>query len=96
MERGILINHRMRDAIGDHKAHGRHFFDDDMMEFFNIKIELGMTNNNLFITSEDDFDKTRILYTVRKYDWEKHWVIIVSKFQEFETLEDAMNFVNRY
>lgn len=91
-----MMNHKMRDAIGDHKAHGYHFFDDDTMEFWNSKIEFGMTDNNLFITSEDNFDRTRTLYTVQEYDWEGHCPNTVSGFQEFETLEDAIDFVNRY
>lgn len=89
------MNDLMRKAIADNKEHGYYFFDKDTKKFWNSKIVAGMYKNNTFVTSEDNYDRTRILYTVRQYDWEKHTVITIGEFQQFETKEEAVAVARR-
>ena len=86
----------MRKAIEDCKEYGNHFFDKTTMEFWNSKIVAGMYENNTFVTSEDNFDRTRTLYTARHYDWENHRVRTIGEFQQFKTEEEAIAFAKAY
>ena len=89
-------NGRMIEAIRDSLNNGSLFFSEDTMNFWNSKIEYGMFSNDTFVTSEDNFDRTKQLYTVRKYDWQNHQVINISEFQEFEDRNEAIRFAKDY
>lgn len=86
-----MKNGRMQDAIEDSLRNGSHFFTKDTMDFWNSKVEAGMYENNTFVTSEDNFDRSRKLYSVRQYDWESHEVETIT-FQQHDNLEDAIRF----
>lgn len=86
----------MIDAIRDSINSGSHFFTEKTMNFWNSTIEYGMFSNDTFVTSEDNFDRSRKLYTVRKYDWKNHSVIDISGFQEFEDRDKAIRFAKDY
>lgn len=89
-------NALMDKAIRDSRNHGSYFFDPDTMRFWNSKVVAGMFPNNTFVTSEDNFDSSKILYTARLYDWRTHNVTTIGEFQAFTTKEDAINFAVRY
>lgn len=83
----------INDMIKHHKENKYHFFDDDTMQFFGSKIESDLYNDKYFITSEKNFDGTKRLFTVRKYDWETAQVEDIPKFQAFPTLHEAKDFL---
>lgn len=87
-----LVNDRMYAAIKDDKENGHHFFSEEIMDFWNSTVEAGMYDNDTFITSEDNFDSSKILYTVRKYNWNTHEVETVGMFQAYDNLGDAVEF----
>jgi hypothetical protein len=91
-----LKNDRMIDAIRDGLNSGSKFFTEDTMNFWNSTIEYGMFSNDTFVTGEDNFDRTKYLYTVRKYDWKMHRVIDISEFQAFDDREKAIRFAKDY
>lgn len=83
------MKNRTKEMIEDSKKYDKYFFDEDTMNFWNSTIETDLTDNDLFITSEDNFNRTEKLYSIRQYDWESHSVKTIS-FQQFKTLEDAI------
>lgn len=87
---------KMKRAIADSKADDYHFFDKDTMRFWGSAVVTGMFPNDTFVTIEDNYNRTKKLYTVRQYNWETHRVATVSKFQEFERLDDAIEFAVNY
>jgi len=91
-----LVNDRMYEAIKDDKVNGHNFFSKETMEFWNSRIEAGMYDNETFVTSEDNFDGSRVLYTVRQYNWANHEVETVGMFQAFDNLGDAVEFAIQY
>lgn len=93
--RGIK-NAKMQEAIADSLRHGRFFFKEDTMNFWRSAVEYGMFKNNTFVTSEDDFNRTRKLFTARHYDWDTHSVETIGKFQQFKTLDEAIVFAKSY
>lgn len=96
MSRPSEINALMSKAIRDNRNHGRFFFDPDTIRFWNSKVVAGMFPNNTFITSEDNFDSSKQLFTARLYDWKTHSVETIGVFQAFHNKEDAINFAVRY
>lgn len=92
----VSENERMILAIRDSKARGDFFFSNDTMAFWGSKVEAGMFDNDTFVTSEDNFDRSRKLYTARQYDWEKHRVKTIGEFQQFDNVEDAVRFAKSY
>ena len=93
--RGIK-NDRMQEAIQDSLNHGSKFFTEDTIRFWGSSVEYGMFKNNTFVTSEDNFDRTKKLYTARLYDWEKHSVETIGEFQQFDNLDEAIVFAKSY
>lgn len=91
-----MKNTKMKRAIQDSLASGSYWFTKETTEFWNSKVEYGMLDNDTFVTSEDNYNRTKTLYTVRKYDWDKHNVDTVSGFQQFDNLTDAIRFAEEY
>ena len=89
-------NALMDKAICDSRNHGNYFFTPDTIRFWNSKVVAGMFPNNTFVTSEDNYDRSKTLYTARLYDWRTHSVETIGEFQAFSTMEDAINFAVRY
>ena len=73
-----------------------YFFTKKTMKFWGSKIVAGMYDNDAFVTIEDNFERTKKLYTSRYYDWDKHRVEDISRFQEFDNLEDAIRSAKEY
>jgi len=86
--RGIK-NAKMQEAIRDNSRNGNHFFDKDTMTFWGSTVEYGMLPNNAFVTSEDNFDRSRRLFSVRQYDWNTHEVDTIT-FQQHDDLNEAI------
>lgn len=87
-----MINSKMKRAI---KLSEGYFFSKETMNFWNSKVESGMYDNDTFVTSEDNYDRTKKLYSVRHYDWEKHEVETIT-FQQHDNLADAIRFAQEY
>lgn len=90
------INAKMRKAIKDSLENGNSYFSKECMEFWNCTVEAGMFDNNTFVTSEDTFDGSMVLYTARYYDWNTHEIITLGEFQQFASLEYAIEFAKSY
>jgi hypothetical protein len=76
-----------------YESKGGQFFEEKAMKFFNSQIESSLRNNRFFITSEKmSLDKDK-KYTVRQFSEDYRVVLTVSKFQEFDTLKQAQNFI---
>lgn len=87
-----MINSKMHRAI---KYSSDYFFTKETMDFWGSKVEAGMFDNDTFVTSEDNFDRSKKLYSVRKYDWNKHEVETIT-FQQHDNLADAIRFAEEY
>ncbi len=73
---------------------GRCWFSAESMKFFNSKIESELYKGYYFITSERmelDYPKQ---YTIRHLHADGH-ISTASKFQEFNNIEDARNFIKQ-
>lgn len=90
------MNRQMWEAISDSKRGDRFFFDPDTMDFWNCVVEAGLFPNNTFVTSEDNYDRSKTLYTVRHYDWEAHSITTIGEFLQFHTVEEAILFAKSY
>ena len=89
-------NDRMIDAIRDSLYSGSRFFTEETMSFWNSVIEYGMFSNDTFVTSEDNFDRTKQLFTVRRYNWKKHTVETIGGFQQFTSRDEAIRYAKDY
>ena len=74
--------------VQDSLDSGSYFFDDDTMHFWNSRIKSELIEEEYFITSEDNYDRSRILFSICRYDWENHEVTTIS-WQKHKTLEEA-------
>ena len=90
------MNNRMKDAIRDSLRHGENFFTEETMRWWGSEIVEGMFDNDTFVTVEDNFNKTKRLYTARKYDWNSHDVETISVFQQFDNANDAIRFAKEW
>lgn len=81
----------MSDVIKHHTMKGYHFFDEDTMRFWGSKIESELFNNGTFVTSEDNFNRTERLYSVRLYNSEDATIDTIV-FQKFTNRKDAIAF----
>lgn len=68
---------------------GHCFFKPEDMKYWGSKIVTQPDGNQLFITSEDNFNGTKKLYTIRRFNLETYHVETVGDFQKFETLAAA-------
>lgn len=73
----------------NHKA-GRYYFSPDTMRFFNSKVESKLFKNKYFITSEKFKEDYPRLFTIREYNPKTHIISTVGTFQEFTTLDEAI------
>ena len=90
------VNPRMREAVADSLVHGKYDFAEDTMSFWNSRVVAGMFKNNTFVTSEDNYDRSKILYTARLYDWRTHSMETIGEFQQFSNVEEASQFAKSY
>lgn len=74
---------------------GLHFFDKNTMSFWGSKIETGVHANLCFVTSEDNFDRTKKLFTIRRFIPKTGQIETVGKFQAYSTLAEAKEAIAR-
>ena len=84
----------IHDVVKNSIEAGWYFFDSDTMEFWNTTIETELFDNLCFVTSEDNFDRSKILYSVRRYNPEDASVDTIT-FQQHSILEEAIEFAKR-
>ena len=76
------------------KSKGHHFFDKDTMKYWGTRIETSVFKNGCFVTSEDNYNKTERLYTVRRFDGES--IDTIGEFQQYKTKESAREAARLY
>lgn len=86
----------IKQAVKKHKEYGGHFFDPEAMQFFRSRIESELVAGHFFITSEQYGDDSPRLYTIRKIASDGQILSDVGRFQEFESIESAMNYLLEY
>ena len=88
----------MKELINRCKEDGNHFFDERTMEFWNSRVESELFGD-YFITSEDNFDRTRKMYSVRKFNRDYTCVsdmIQTVVFQAFDSYDEAFSYLQVY
>ena len=76
------------------KSNGGHFFDKDTMKFWGTRIETSVFKNGCFVTSEDNYNKTKRLYTVRRFNGKS--IDTIGDFQQYKTKESAREAARLY
>lgn len=84
----------MEEVIEAHEAADKHFFDESAMRFFNSKIESELIEGKYFVTSAYRLENDPKRYTVRKVNADATDISTVGKFQEFESLKEALEFID--
>ena len=69
------------------RSNGYHFFDKDTMKYWGSRIETSVFKNGCFVTSEDNYDKTERLYTVRRFNGTS--INTIGEFQQYKTKDSA-------
>lgn len=77
-----------KEMINQSLQKGWHFFDPDTMAFWGSEVKDSPNRYFLFITAEDNFDRTKKLYSVRWFNSNTGEVEALS-FQQFETYDAA-------
>lgn len=90
------VNTRMREAVADSLAHGKYDFEEDTLRFWNSRVVAGMFKNDTFVTSEDNYDRSKVLYTARIYNWRTHSMETIGEFQQFVNVDEAVKFAKAY
>lgn len=80
----------MIEAKEIYKQNGGHFFNKDTMRFWGSKTETELYKNRCFVTSDDNFDRTKKLYTIRQFSEDYKHVETVGEFQAYETKSAAV------
>ncbi len=78
------------------KAKGQHFFSEENMRSFKSQIESSMLHGKYFVTSEQFWGTTKTdprMYTIREANWETGGVNKVGEFQQFKSLDDAIEYI---
>lgn len=79
-----------------HRAAGKHFFDPDTMRFWGTTEISELFPNNTFVTGDDNYNRTKKMYTVRLFVEETAEIKTVCGFQRFDNLEDAVAAAKAY
>ena len=72
------------------KQNGSYWFSPDSLRFWGSKIHGKVRKGHYFITSEDNFNRTERLFTIRSFDHNAH-IETVGKFQEYKSLNEALS-----
>ena len=75
-------------------ANGGQFFDKDTMKFWVTRIETGVIKNGCFVTSENNYDGTKRLYTVRRFNGKS--IDTIGEFQQYKTKGSASDAARKY
>ena len=76
------------------KSNGGHFFDKGTMKCWGTRIETSVFKNGCFVTSEDNYNKTKRLYTVRRFNGKS--IDTIGDFQQYKTKESAREAARAY
>ena len=76
------------------RSNGGHFFDKDTMKYWGSRIETSVFKNGCFVTSEDNCNKTKRLYTVRRFNGKS--IDTIGDFQQYGTKESAREAARLY
>ena len=68
-------------------ANGGHFFDRGTMKCWGTRIETSIFKNGCFVTSEDNYNKTKRLYTVRRFNGKS--IDTIGDVKQYKTKESA-------
>lgn len=79
----------MKEVVENSIKAGWYYFDDDTMAFWGSEICTELFDNDTFVICEDNFDRSKRLYSVRKYNHEDASVDTIV-FQKFDKLKDAI------
>lgn len=79
----------IKQAIAKNRAAGSYYFTPETMRFWNCKVESGLYPHRYFVTSEDNFDRTETLYTIRQFTEDYVDVNTVGRFQAYRYKENA-------
>lgn len=83
----------LRDVVTANDDAGRHWFEDDTMQFFKSRLESDLIDGRYFITSEHGPYGPRA-FTIRMADEDAH-IQTIGDFMGYETLTDAIHGVTR-
>lgn len=79
-----------------HRAAGKHFFDADTMRFWGTTMVSELFPNNTFVTGDDNYDRSKKMYTVRLFDEDTAEIETVCGFQRFDNFDDAVKAAKAY
>ena len=72
------------------------FFSDDTLRWFDSRVYPTLYDDCLFITSEPDWNGQDRRYTVRRFSEDFDTIESVSGFREFNTLDEAKDFIKDF
>ncbi len=78
----------LHDVMEANDQAGRHWFEDDAMQFFKTRLESDLIDGRYFITSERGPNGPRA-YSIRMADEDAH-IQTIGDFMDHSTLADAM------
>lgn len=78
----------MADVRAANKAAGEHWFSRETIRFFGSRIVGGIRRGRFFITSEDNFNRTKRLYSVREAMPDGS-IETRGEFQGYRTVDEA-------
>lgn len=78
------------------RQNGFHFFDADTMRFWGTSLITELFRNNTFVTADDNYDRSKKMYTVRLFDEDTGDIKTVCGFQRFDNLDDAVKAAKAY
>jgi len=85
-------------SIADMKAlsikSGSHYFDKETVKYWGSKVHTDPNKYGLFISSEENFDGTKRLYSIKFFNANNPNKIETLSFQKHETLAEARIFVS--
>lgn len=78
----------LAEVKAQNKANGQFFFSRDTMRFFKSRIHGGLRQGKYFITSENNYNASQRLYTIRLVK-ENFSIDTVGTFQTYHSLDEA-------
>ena len=85
----------LKEAIKKNKKGKYHFFDKETIAFWGTVVYEPLYPRRYFITADDNFDRTRKLFSVRRFS-EDYRRVETIEFQAFTSLEEAQSFLRVY
>lgn len=85
----MIMTKAMEAAIHKYQVNGGHWFDRDTMEFWGSSVVSDLIDEKYFISREDNFNRTRKLFSIREFSDGFRNVETVTGFQEYTTKANA-------